>query len=94
MPGAVKLRAQTSAAAQQRQHQRFNTMSEAMSARQRKCAINPLSVAGERNVEKATGLLRSVSDRLISHFGVCGFPPFRQKKGERMGHGVDAKSIG
>ena len=35
-----------------------------------------------------------VSDRVISHFRVRGFPPFRQKKGERMGHGVRTKTSG
>jgi hypothetical protein len=28
---------------------------------------------------------------MISHFGVGGFPPFRQEKGERMGHGLVQK---
>jgi hypothetical protein len=23
---------------------------------------------------------------------ICGFPPFRQKQGERMGHGIDTKN--
>jgi hypothetical protein len=31
---------------------------------------------------------------LVAPFGYGGFPPFRQKKGERMGHGIGTKSNG
>jgi hypothetical protein len=31
---------------------------------------------------------------VISHFGIDGIPPFRQEKGERMGHGIGTKTYG
>jgi hypothetical protein len=31
-------------------------------------------------------------DRIILFHEVCAFPPFRQKKGERMGHGAGCVS--
>lgn len=35
-----------------------------------------------------------VFDRVISHFKVRGFPSFRQKKGEMMGHRAGTKTSG
>jgi len=35
-----------------------------------------------------------VFDLMNSFFGVRGIPPFRQREGERMGHGVGTKSSG
>ena len=37
--------------------------------------------------EPRKGKSHQVSDRMMSYLQVRGFPPFRQEKGERMGHG-------
>jgi hypothetical protein len=41
------------------------------------------------NSRAFTGIAQNgnVSDRVIPYLRVCGFPPLRQKKGARMGHG-------
>jgi hypothetical protein len=50
-------------------------------------------------LEKARGGIKSApglkfSDHVTSNFKVRGFPPFRQEKGEKMGHGTGTKASG
>ncbi len=47
---------------------------------------------GNRSVRRSLSSGGKFSDRVISCFGVRGFPPFRQQKGERMGHGADIRT--
>jgi hypothetical protein len=49
---------------------------------------------GARNRYENKRSESQASDRVISYFGVRGFPPIRQEKGEWMGHGIGTRTNG